>query len=408
MSVEIRSITTQEVLKYRRSVRAGFGNPDTTDDDPSWALDVTVPVDRTRAAFDADRIVATLRSFPTELTVPGGAAVPAGAVTAVTCQPTHRRQGLLTKLMTEDLRDSADRGELLDVLIASEYPIYGRFGYGPAVQSTRWELDKGKARFAYGGAGTVEIIDNETLRKEAPPIFDRVRVARPGMISRTDLMWDGAADLRRPPEEKPWQGFRVLCRDGDGVAQGWASWTVKDSWEDMIPGSSARVNDLCAATPQAEARLWRFLSELDLIVTIIGADRPADELLPHLLVDGRAARQVYRGDFLWVRLLDVVGSLETRSYAAEGRVVLDVTDPQGLAGGRYLLEATPDGARCRRTDESADLTIPVRTLGAAYLGGVRLAQLHAAGWLDEERPGAVATADRLFWGDVTPWCNTWF
>ncbi|HET7690986.1 MAG TPA: GNAT family N-acetyltransferase [Nocardioidaceae bacterium] len=405
---DIRAITLEETLAFRRRVRAGFGQPETSDDDPAWAADATQPVDRALAAFDREQIVATLRSFPTELTVPGGATVDAGALTAVTCQPTHRRQGLLTSMITRDLRGSAERGEVADVLIASEYPIYGRFGYGPAVQATTWELDKGKASFTYGGSGTVEIIANDTLRKEAPPIFERVRAVRPGMIARRDLQWDHLTDLRRPPEEKPWKGFRVLCRDDDGVPQGWASWTVKDKWEDMRPQSVAHVDELCAATPAAEARLWRFLAELDLIVSLRAGDRPVDEVLPFLLDNGRAAREAYRGDFLWVRLLDVVAALQSRAYGAEGRLVLDVKDPLDIAEGRYLLDATSEGASCTRTDRPADLTLPVRTLGAVYLGGLSVTRLHAAGWLDEETPGAAALADRLFASAVRPWCNTWF
>jgi len=52
--------------------------------------------------------------------------------------------------------------------------------------------------------------------------------------------------------------------------------------------------------------------------------------------------------------------------------------------------------------------MPVRSLGAVSLGGVGVAGLHAAGWLDEHAAGTVASADRLFAGLVTPWCNTWF
>ena len=64
------------------------------------------------ATFDRGAIVATLQSFPTELTVPGGAAVAAGGLTAVTCRATHRRQGLLTRMMDIDLRASRDQGEV--------------------------------------------------------------------------------------------------------------------------------------------------------------------------------------------------------------------------------------------------------------------------------------------------------
>ena len=73
-----------------------------------------------------------------------------------------------------------------------------------------------------------------------------------------------------------------------------------------------------------------------------------------------------------------------------------------------MLDVSPDGASCTATSASADLTMPVGTLGAVSLGGPRVAMLHAAGWLDEHTPGSVAVADALFAGPVVPWCNTWF
>lgn len=399
-----RTITEDEAPTYRRAVRAGFGVAETSDDDPLWARDSTAPFDRARAAFHGDRIVATLRSFPNELTVPGGAQVPVGAVTAVTCQATHRRKGLLTRLMREDLAESNDRGEVADVLIASEYPIYGRFGYGPAVETTSWELTTSKARLAYGGSGSVAFVTNEEFRAEAPAIFDRVRRTRPGMIDRSDLVWDMTADVRRPPEEKPRVGFRVLCRDDDGVAQGYASYTIKDDWQNLVSHSTADVGNLLATGPAVHARLVRFLSELDLITKLTFSDRPADELMPHLLENARGAQVTHRGDFLWARLLDVPRALEARTYTATGRVVLEVRDDLGLAAGRFVLDASPDGATCTPTDEAAQVTLPVRTLGAAYLGGYRLDTLAAAGWAD----GDTTVLSRLLASDVTPWCNTWF
>jgi predicted acetyltransferase len=405
--IDIRTITADEAVAFRRAVRAGFSNADTVDD-ADWARDAAEPLDRVYAAFDGQSMVATLRSFPTELTVPGGSTVRAGALTAVTCHATHRRQGLLTRMITADLTSSRDRGESADVLIASEYPIYGRFGYGPATETLRWELDSSATGFATRGSGTVEFVDNDTFRKEGPAIFERVRASRPGMIGRSDVVWDMLADLRRRPEDKPWQGFRVLVRDDDGTAQGWASYKVVDEWTDLRPRSTAEVADLCAAEPGAEARLWRFLADLDLVTKVTAGDRPVDDVLPWLLDNARAARTAGRADFLWVRVLDVATSLTARSYAGAGRLVVEVVDPLGLTGGTFLLDASADGAECSVTDESPDLTLPVRTLGAAYLGGARLATLHAGGWLDEHTPGSVARADALFAGSVAPWCNTWF
>src|SRR5262245_42688237 len=67
-------------------------------------------LERPLGAFDGPRMVGTYRSFPTLLTVPGGARVDASAVSAVSVRPTHRRQGILTSMIDRDIRASAARG----------------------------------------------------------------------------------------------------------------------------------------------------------------------------------------------------------------------------------------------------------------------------------------------------------
>ena len=96
MSIEIRAITPDEAVRYRRAIRAGFLDAETVDDE-EWAREQTQPHDRSLAAFDGPDIVASLASFPSELTLPGGNTTPVGAVTAVTCRATHRRRGILTE-----------------------------------------------------------------------------------------------------------------------------------------------------------------------------------------------------------------------------------------------------------------------------------------------------------------------
>ena len=58
--------------------------------------------------------------------------MPAAGVTLVGVLPTHRRQGVLTRLMRAQLDDVRERGEPVAFLWASEGAIYGRFGYGMA------------------------------------------------------------------------------------------------------------------------------------------------------------------------------------------------------------------------------------------------------------------------------------
>jgi Acetyltransferase (GNAT) domain len=70
-------------------------------------------------AFEGDRIVGTFRTFPADLTLPGGARVPVSSVTAVSTLPTHRRRGVLTKLNAFDVDRCVARGDAASVLISA-------------------------------------------------------------------------------------------------------------------------------------------------------------------------------------------------------------------------------------------------------------------------------------------------
>jgi predicted acetyltransferase len=114
-------------------------------------------------------------------------------------------------------------------------------------------------------------------------------------------------------------------------------------------------------------------------------------------------------DWLWVRLVDVARALEARRYRVADKLVLEVSDgflPENE--GLYELEAGPDGARCRRTTAAPDLRLSVAELGSAYLGGVTLSSLAAAGRVEECTSRGVARADLVFGSDDAPWCSTDF
>jgi predicted acetyltransferase len=165
-------------------------------------------------------------------------------------------------------------------------------------------------------------------------------------------------------------------------------------------------------TVAAEIDLWRFLAQMDLTATIRADTRREHEPLPWYLLDGRAARASGRTEFLWVRVLDVERMLGERRYERDADLVLEVTDRvgsgDGPAAGRYRLMVGDGSATCARTDAEPDLTIDVRPLGAAILGGTRLVDASRAGGATEHRPGALAAADALFRTADPPWCSTWF
>jgi predicted acetyltransferase len=144
------------------------------------------------------------------------------------------------------------------------------------------------------------------------------------------------------------------------------------------------------------------------VATVEAGDRSAEEVLPWLVADARHVVQKWRADFQWLRVLDPPAALSARRYLTPGRVVLEVVDPLGLAGGRFAVDGGPDGASAAATDSSAGLTMPVDALGAVYLGGTTIRALATAGRIEVHDDGALALADAMFRGEVTPWCTTWF
>ena len=366
---------------------------------------------RCLVAVDEGRIVGTTRTFATELTLPGGGALPVGAVSSVGVLPTHRRRGHLTRLMTAQLADAAERGEALTILISAEWPIYGRYGYGMVTEACTVRLDAATAAFRAAPTGRTELVDAKAYRDVFADVYARTAARTPGHITWDDVWMDittGLRDIHDGQDEQRRDARKVAWYDGAGVAQGALAYTVAESWPGNRPRGTLTVLSLAAATEEAERELYRFLTSIDWVSEAVVGPRPPDDPLPFHLVDGRAATFGDVFDHLWARVVDVPRALTARGYLSAGSLVLAVVDAGGHAGGRWALDAGPDGATCTPTDRPADLTVPVSALGAAYLGAHTWARLAAAGLVDEERPGAVARATALFATERRPFCSTGF
>lgn len=358
---------------------------------------------RTLGAFDGERIVGTFRSFASDLTLPGGGQVPVSAVTNVTVTATHRRQGLMTRMVDTDLRAAAERGEAAAILIAAEWPIYGRFGYGAATERLTWRLDA-TAKFLHEGAGDLEMVDAATLRAEGPPVFERRRRREAGQIPISEWRWDSWLGLDGPSKEP--HRWYVLDRVG-GETRGVLVYRLEEKWTGDRPGYTAHVDGLYGDTPEVEARLWRYCCEIDWVGQVRAETRSPGEALPWLLEDARAASQHERNDHLWLRPLDVPALLASRRYLSSGAAGLEVHDPDGYAKGTFTVEGTPEGGSCRPGGEP-DVALSASALGSALLGGYSLEVMARAGLVEERRPGGLARVSALLGWSEPPWCAVWF
>ncbi|MFI6414893.1 GNAT family N-acetyltransferase [Streptomyces sp. NPDC050585] len=405
-----RTLTEADTADWIRALHTGFVRPPTPSPEEVAVRLPHLDLARTRGVFDAGRCVATFRSFAQEVTAVGGAPVTATAVTNVSVSATHRRRGLLSRMMEAEFAEARERGDVLATLIAAEYPIYGRFGFGPAAWYTQWKVDLRRAALdpRWSGpedGGRIDLVDGEALRKLGPEVYEAARAARHGMVSRCTRDWERRTGWNLVPDDTWREPFHATYRAASGVVEGYVTYAADEGWDDgNQPLLTLTVRDLVAATPAAERALWRYVCAIDWVTFVKSGHRAPDDLLPMLLPDPRAARVVTHSDMLWVRVLDVIRALEARTYGTAGSLVLDVRDAAGIAGGRYRLDAAPEGASCARTAQAADLTLDVAELGALYLGDESVERLVALGRVEESAPGAAARADALFRAARRAWC----
>ncbi|MFE5974561.1 GNAT family N-acetyltransferase [Streptomyces sp. NPDC056460] len=408
MTVDVRAVTESEFPDWQRALRTGFLRPPVVSDEEVADRLPHVDLARTAGAFDGDRIVATFRSFRQEVSTVGGGSLTADAITQVTVSPTHRRRGLLSRMMSGDLAAAKERGDAIATLIAAEYPIYGRYGFGPASSCSEWSVDVRRAGLdprrsgRPEDGGRIDLTDADEIRKIGPEVHRRLAGVRAGVTDRSPRDWE--VGTGRSVQSDPWrEPYYAVYRSESGEVDGFVAYTSDDKWDDAKqPVNTATVRDLIAVTPAAERALWHYLCSVDWITTVRSGYRAPDDPLPLLLPDPRAAKLLTYADMLWVRVLDVVRVLESRTYPVTDGLVLDLRDRDGFAGGRYRLDASPDGASCVRTDESADLALDIAELGVLAFGDESAVRLGRLGRVEELTDGAAARADLLFRTPLRP------
>ncbi|KGN34885.1 acetyltransferase [Knoellia sinensis KCTC 19936] len=347
--------------------------------------------------------VATFAHFVKTLNA-GAAVIPAWMVTDVTVAPTHRRRGIMRRLMTENLESAVAQSMPVAVLTSSEGSIYQRFGFGPATRVAKVRVDTSerfRLRERPNDGGRVVMVDPATSWPILSAIFARAHATTRGSVDRPDYYeaartgfdWDEMSEDRKQ---------RIAVRVGpDGEADGYVAYVVKDEDAD-----EAEVRDLVATTPTAHLALWQFLADIDLTHAVL-ATVPVVDPLGHALVDHRVRHTTSIGDHLWVRVLDVPVALEARPWFADDRIVLRVVDDLGHADGSFAIAAEGGRATVTPSREEPDVTVDVETLGTLYLGDVGVDTMARAGRIAGTHE-ALARFATLADGGPAPYCNTDF
>lgn len=405
MTIRIRRPGEDEFGAFVRAVSHAFSDEPTAAElehgRQVWELE------RDLAAYDRRTIVGTTASYGFRLSVPGGD-VPCAGVTAVAVVPTHRRRGILTRLMRAQLADVHEREEPVAALWASEGGIYGRFGYGLASRNARIDAERDRVAIPAAAARCrIRLVDTDEAAAAFSRVYDRARSLFAGFPSRSRAWWKHEVLLDLAETRRGAGPLHHALLELDGRAQGYALYRMTHGWDEGFPEGTLRVEEEVSLAPAATQELWRFLFGVDLVARVQSRAMPPDH--PLFLFAAEPSRLRFRlGDGIFVRLVDLAPALEARSYG-QGSVTLDVTD--GICPwneGRWALDAGPDGASVRRAKRSPDLSLDARALGSAYLGGFSFAELARAGLVEEHRRGAASRADALFRTERAPWCPGFF
>ncbi len=404
--MDYRTITAEEIDPFFASLATAFA--ETHPDPDELASDrMVVEPERTFAAFDDGRIVGCAGVISQRMVVPGGALASSAGITLVGVLPTHRRRGILRELMERMSAQAIERGDVVTTLFASEAAIYGRFGFAATAHHLGFDVALDRVRWAPDTepSGRVTLRSRDDAMPAMRAIYDRAFRARPGALEADDrwmevAFWESSKDKQRL--------FYAVHEDDVGTPDAFALYRTKHKWPRGLPSVEMLVKRHVAVSPQAGVSLWRFLFDVDLVSRVKIETRPVDDPLLLQLAEPRSLRPEL-DDALFLRPLRVEGALEARGYAADGRVVLEITDPFLPANdGTYELIVEDGTPTCRRADAPADVTCSVQAIGSTYLGGFTWTALAAAGRVTVRSPDALDMLDAMFRSDVAPWPMFYF
>ncbi len=441
------------------ATRGTYGGPVSTDDPPRWQPTTLAPADQHRweraatigfgdtvpispwsveqieglgrrawVVEDRNTIVGTSADLTWQLTLPGGASTPVGAVIAVTTRATHRRRGVLTALMGAQLGAMAGEGLSAAVLTASEGTIYGRFGFGVAGYQHQLVAPTGGHGLSHVPHGRIDLEEASVFRDEILAFRKRVARSRPGTLSRPELWWDQLVLGKRLSFEGGGPQFVSLHRDASGSVDGYALWRLEGQWGKR----TVVIRELHTLDPNVELALFRHCAEIDLSSSVRWDTAPADSPVLAATTDPRNCHLAGMRDQLWLCPLDPAALLATRTYSAPIDLTLRIdraasawsaptvtvrlrVQPGGSAEVTVLEQADPGeadpGERSEPTaagTRQVDVSCDRATLGMAILGTTSWRSLAAAGRAEIPDRDMVPPLDAAFAAHPAPNSQDYF
>lgn len=291
-------------------------------------------------------LVGTSIIYRARLTVPGGASLQAAWLTMIAVASTHQGTGIWGQLSAQGLGILLDRGYPIVCGVPTQTAMYDGFGAGVAGYSRTFSIDRSLAKLrAESGKFRTREVNAVEAQRYLPEIYegwcDQTNLA----VSRDRAWWTDHL------EDRPTQRGKGPALNCTVHPDGFLTYRVIGETQHGYrpPLGAVVVQDFCPITDEAHTELLQTLLVLEMFDKV-EIDLPVDDPLPLKLTDQRAAETTGVNDFLWVRINDVPEVLGARAYTADADVVLEVSDPLGLAGGRFLLQIRDGVGKCTPHD----------------------------------------------------------
>jgi predicted acetyltransferase len=388
--VEIRAATADEMPAVRDLLQLGLGEQP----ESFAALEPAF----TLCAFADEELAAVHGSWPLTMRF-NGKPVPISGVTAVSTAPIHRQRGHLRALVTRHFEELHEGGERpLAVLFATQAAIYQRFGY--AVISTHHEYRVEPRFLAFaeplGTPGRLRYADPSPDAEFGllVALYRAFREPRNGLVHRGRPMWEAGVLAPATASEV----LSTVVYEEDGEPLGYCVYVSGprpgERGDRAEPGHRTVIRDLAWLNPRAYRALWTHLASMHLSSHVEWRAAPADDPLPHLLLEPRMLRaRAHEG--MLARIVDLAGCVSARPFPERTRLRFELVDPlcPWNAGAWAVVTSEAGGELAPLAGESPELTLGPGTLAMLLFGQLSATEAARAGRLDVHDESALRRWD---------------
>jgi len=383
MGLEIRAARAEEMDELRRVAHTSLLVTMTAEISPELTL----------CAFKDGKLATSCVAWELTIRLNGGD-IPIAGITMVGTLPVFRRYGFLRKVTAAHFKQLYERGERpIAALHASRSAIYQRYGYAVVQTRNTYEVEPRYLEFIDNKPVTGmfrEVGDDDV--ELLTGLYQCFIADRTGYLIRSPEIWQNG--VLAPPRQGSLLSRIIYEENGEPL--GYAIYTAnlkRESREMLI--HDLYIRDLIWNTPSAYRAVWDYFSRMDLANYITWQRAPADDPLPHLLVEPRMINiSSYAG--LMGRIIDIEKAIPGRHYEAEGDLTFGIIDELcPWNQGSWKLETSGEESRISRTDMNTQVVMPVSTLALLIFGQLSATEAVRMGRLEVHEPGALSLWDSV-------------